>query len=989
MVLTLVLSVQPLLVVLLLNVVPSHGELRARDPGVGEGRQGTFGPAHWPTTHGSPFGAPQPPAGTSARLLQPWRGSSQPATRAGNWCAFVHRRVLTVAVLCGTDDHPPKSATPCPGRDPERQMTRGAPSSRPAYRQTKRILTALHWKCCSGYGGSDCQETVNHREGESHASEEDTGEANMEASGVEDRGVRTEDALLQGTAWEDSPGQVSPHGPALAVPALFAGVGAGGAMRPPLPFMDSTSVLAVHQGFAAMMTRLQPVLAAFNRSLGRLSTDVEAISMDLQKLRQNQEIETSHSGQVHRGTIEEKLADSFEQIRQIQAQLNTQEKQIEQTAQSQHALLQQNLTNLKEEIDHHINQSHEDIQGSLQSLTASVEQIRLGQERLEGLRQGERPLSVPPTGGQSELVSSAWDAISSLDKKVLNNTMQLSALSENSRHIASTTQNLERGLQNLSQILERVSWDSELRFAEAGLEVEAARVAAMSSINEVGANLSAQANQLRELELYVDSFYENLQSNGPSQAEETCRCKELRDSVVRLEQEVANVTDLARENRYTLEDAEAKKGQDYWNVELEDLHQGLLSVKESLAFEQVKSRTLGEGVSQLKASLLVNQQEILEFKESVVAKSAEIRHLSKSFSSLLKDAIRHSDVLEVLLGHEVMEFLSWPANQQHELSVPALLQRMQLLQERVESQESRLNPLRNEEKGHMTTDAPGAFSEHGLTSEQGRASTDQQDSSASASAREGDGDASASDIWNLGQKMEELSHRLSQLEEQRCNCTGPPSGTTVELQREVTSLQQALGDHLRMFQNLFTYKEEPSRTPRSLNVDQLWAMINGKDGKRKVKRQASGRLCRGRRGTATTGPACSSVAFIAGLDDGRMKRDRLLFEKVMLNHGHAYRPSSGAFHAPQAGVYLFLVNLDCETGPCLAHLMRDSVPVATFRREQGGGEPGNRVVLLELTKGQGVTLELVKGTLSRGELNENTLSGFLLFNIEDTDCKRD
>uniref|UniRef100_A0A4W4GE28 Multimerin 2b n=2 Tax=Electrophorus electricus TaxID=8005 RepID=A0A4W4GE28_ELEEL len=569
--------------------------------------------------------------------------------------------------------------------------------------------------------------------------------------------------------------------------------------------------------------------------------------------------------------------------------------------------------------------------------------------------------------------------------------MQLRALSVNSRHFVSFTQNLEHGLQNLSQILDQVHQDSEVRFAEAGLEVEAVRVAALNSINEVAANLSMQANQLRELELYMDSFYQHLQSNEPTTAEETCRCKEISKSLVRLEQEIANVTDLARENRYALEDEEAKKGQGDWPVELEDLNQGLLSVKESLAFEQAKSRALNDNVSQLKALLLGSQKEIFEFKECVVAKSAEIRHLSESFSSLLKDATRHADVLEVLIGDEVMEFLSWSSSQQQELSIPILLQKMQLLQEKIESHESRLASVRRkrEERDHMNTDVLGAFSEQSLIKEQGTAAADERDSLAEAFVRQLDRDYSASNIWSLGRKMEELAERLSQLEEQHHNCTAAPSGDMVELQGEVVSLRQALEDHLRTFQNLFTYTEELSSSPHSLKLDQLWTEINRKDRKRKDKMEARSNLRKEPKRTASKGPSYSSVAFIAGLDDRTSRRGTLLFQKVTLNHGNAYSPSSGAFDAPQTGVYLFLVTLDFEKGPCLVRLMRDAVPAATFRQEQRQGELRSRAFLLELRKGERVMLELLKGTVGQRQPNENTLSGILLFSTEDTDYKQD
>ena len=56
-----------------------------------------------------------------------------------------------------------------------------------------------------------------------------------------------------------------------------------------------------------------------------------------------------------------------------------------------------------------------------------------------------------------------------------------------------------------------------------------------------------------------------------------------------------------------------------------------------------------------------------------------MRRLSSSFGSLLKDAGRSSEVLEVLLGDDVLEFLRRPAAQQEALSIPGLKEQIRSL----------------------------------------------------------------------------------------------------------------------------------------------------------------------------------------------------------------------------------------------------------------------------------------------------------------------
>lgn len=459
----------------------------------------------------------------------------------------------------------------------------------------------------------------------------------------------------------------------------------------------------------------------------------------------------------------------------------------------------------------------------MQPLTQSVEQIRLSQENLErefAPRGRER-------GGLPAPASDVWEAISRLEQKVLNNTVHLIAVSENSTHLMSVAQKLDHRLQNLSLKLEKVSQSSEVHFAETGLELEAAKVTALNSVNELASNLSSQDRQLRELELYLDNIYERVQSNEPVEA---CNCEEVGESLITLELKLTNVTELAKKNQYALEDAEARRGQGPWLVQVEDLHQALLSAKEALAFEQAKSRTLNDNLAQLKASLLGSQQEIVELKDSFMAKASEIKHLSSSFSSLLKDGVRHSEVLEVLLGDEVMEFSGWSESQQKELSIPTLLQKLRLMQEKIDTHEGRLASLRRNspEGDQMTGDDPMAFSEWSLTEDH---ESRQDHFLPSPSAADDDEDYTVSDFWSLGKEVEELASRLSQLE-LNCNCTAAPSGSVVEMQREVTYLRQALENHLSTFHNLFSYTEELASSSHTLNLDQVWSVIRRKDRRR-------------------------------------------------------------------------------------------------------------------------------------------------------------
>ncbi|KAG7324916.1 hypothetical protein KOW79_011232 [Hemibagrus wyckioides] len=788
-------------------------ELRARDPDVEEDEttvlKSSFSTSDIPVHIGherlSRSGQQDTQLETPQIPMSFLRVSSHQPARRGNWCAFVHHRLVSMDELSGGEEHVVKSTNPCSNGDPDCQKPTHQ-LSQPTYRQKQKTITALQWKCCPGHGGNNCQETVS-LIGERQSREEHPQTAPTDASQADD---------------SDS--------------------GNGGDIPPPpttpssssLPLMDSSNLLAFHQIFAAVMAQLQPMLDGFNRTLENLSREVEGLSTDLKNLRHEQG-KISKTRHAHEAKCEKHLEESLEQMQQIWTKMDTQQKGIEQTVQSQEERLLYNMTSLKGKIDHYIDMSHEEIQVTLQSLNKSMEEIRLDYERLQETPEGEPGLLDNASESQSPLETTVWEAISSLDMKVLNNTMELSPLIENSKHLINIVQKLDHGLRNLSERLEYASHNTEVHLAQIGLEVEAARVATLKTVNELASNHSNQERDLREIQLDVENIYQHLQNNELATTGEICSCKEISDSLARLESEVANVTNVAKENRYALEDAEAKRGLSQWTPEVEDLHQGLWSVRESLAFEQVKRKTLNDNLDQLKTALLDSQKEIIGLKDQFVVKEAEIRRLSSSFSSLLKDAIRHSEILEVILGDEVMEFSSWSNIQQKDLAIPVLLQKMRLMQEKIDSHENSLTSLRksSSEKAQMTNDDPVAFTEWDLTKDQGSIAEDHVDILLDISKREDDEDYSVSDFWSLGREVEQLANRLSVLEQKPCNYTADPNGSVVELQRDVLTLQQTLEDHLRTFQNLFQYTEELASSSDGVNLDQVQTMMRTKEKKRK------------------------------------------------------------------------------------------------------------------------------------------------------------
>ncbi len=103
------------------------------------------------------------------------------------------------------------------------------------------------------------------------------------------------------------------------------------------------------------MSQLQPVLESFNQTLKHLSSEVEALSQDLQQLRMEQEEHRPMTkGEGHSRPVKQRLEYSHLQISQMKTQLDAQKDQFERAFQVHQELLQHNLTKLREEMDDQI-----------------------------------------------------------------------------------------------------------------------------------------------------------------------------------------------------------------------------------------------------------------------------------------------------------------------------------------------------------------------------------------------------------------------------------------------------------------------------------------------------------------------------------------------------------------------------------------------------------------------------------------------------------
>ncbi|XP_040905192.1 multimerin-2a [Toxotes jaculatrix] len=978
------------LVLVLGLLVSVHCEVRARDPEVEEEEEDLRGRAGGEGGGGGSFwtGAfpPHPqrlhPGATETPPLGK-RGNH--VTRYGNWCAFVQRRVVTTAVLCGTEKYIIKSQSPCLSGSPNCPMVLYKLSTQPMYTQSKKTITTLQWRCCPGHGGHNCEDTVPDPQLDSGSAPNRRPEP--ERAELRGPGVHMQ---LQQQIDPNREQNDNPHTSQQQEPRL----------------QESPAVISVPQVVALVMSHLQPVLEGFNRSLEHLSWQVGDLAHDVAQLkssrwgaeRQTAPPEGPELDEAAEERLEAKLDEVFQNIREVQRQVESQRTDMEDGLHSQHAMLHYNLTSFKTDIDMKLKRHQKTLQVSLQAMNTTLSELKLDDH-----------LPFPALSPRPSDSSALWDAIERLDDAVVNNTVKVTALTEDVEVTAGSVQQLRWDLKELEKQINQTARSSRILFMETGLEVEDAKVAVLKRVEELAGNLAKHKKQLQEQEDDVDYLYTLCHNNTHAD----CGCTRLEAAVARLERGVANVTALANDNRLAL-DENSEGGVEQWGEPsdwepaVERLQRGLQHVQESLASEQSRTRTLDLGLTQLSSSVAVGLAEVSDMKERDKNVREEIQRLTSSFKSLLKDAIRHSDVLDLLLGEEVLEFLEWPVQDQVANSIPALKEQLRNLQEQLRQQSLSITSLLSNRPGSReevpSADQPSSSSSsssHLVPGDWYLGGMRRSDSGVPAREQQlllhpdgrrpehrGDG----SDLWNLEKRVEELGLKVVRLAEKPCPCSNsstegetPSGGVDTKLQAEVMWLKRGLEEHLGVFKNVFSNADVLAASRSTLELDKLWQMVKdrdreGKKGKKRGGGGGGGGDHRHRRDSSGVVPVPSgqsedSLLFVAG-SPLRVLNSVVVFE-ASLNQGLFYS-DTGSFTAPVDGVYLFILTLDWRPGPAHMVLRRGSGGglVWLHRQEVTEAGPTTGVGLLQLRKGEVVRLELRGGAWAESE--DNVFTGMLL-----------
>ncbi|NXH61000.1 MMRN2 protein, partial [Rhabdornis inornatus] len=918
----------------------------------------------------------------------------------GNWCSFTQSRLVTYIEACMKEKYIVNSQQPCPNGTPDCQKIMYRTALKPVYQVKQKVLKSLQWKCCPGFIGKDCEQRdpnfILVPGTETEGREEEF--SNHMSTSVDSREmfevIQNHEALLDDL-------QSDIHQAASTL----------GDLQRLIENNGTSMVLEVNQSNSDHQERLlqqvlfphvenfirkhfNPVWTSFNRSLQNLYSIVRNLSHDVEANKKS--IERFQESTVPKKEFQE-LGTKFEsKVQENIVKVDQAKRDIENQVQMQHANIHYNLSMIKADTDTKLKKLHKIQQSHFLALNNSIANMKqeqnLLENKLEALKKNLTELS---------LHHGPKDENSQLTIKHMNDI-----LSGHAKQLKELYMESDVAFQNIA-VLER--WFKELKKNMSKYRPEDLTITLAEKSVIMEENNAAMERQISELNYTLSNLQENY--SDLLRYMEECNCQRVSTDTDGLEEDPRNST-------HSLEDTQSKDMKhlesvfrDFFKSEIEELSSALPSIHLSLNLRQEENR-------QLQSQVMAFSQDIGLLKNKDEEIHRHIKYLNSSFSSLLKDAMRHEEALEALLRHEFLDvffeddFSSLiPSVFQLQESLRYFSDKLQEQNVTLESLTRRFHPLerghQNNHDAHMPPKYPKEETQtsstlHEVSSQ--RSIREHMEPNYEA-AKDDSLDSSAyNDIMTLKNDIKHLGLAIKRHESRGdvilcCNHTIAnaiePLNVSVEnLSADLATIKRNLEEHLVTFKKLFGSNEELGASNVSVDVTKIQSMLNKKgrrqqkvqdkqrDKKRPEKYRENTPTISGRHTLQTELVGKDSlVAFHVGFSERKDKEKTVRFNETYLNYGNSYFSEHGHFKAPHKGVYLFVISVEFSSGPALGQLSFSRGYKRTLSSSQRKTPHGNTVTsfaMAEMEKGETVCFELLHGSVVKRSPPGTTMGGFLI-----------
>ncbi|XP_043912436.1 multimerin-2 [Protopterus annectens] len=943
------------------------------------------------------------------------------AGRRGNWCQSSYIKVITYTSSCGTEKYIIKSQQPCPNGTPDCEVVMYKIASKPVYKVHQKEETVyLPWECCPGYTGSNCEHKVadtshNPRQMEAVGQTTSTYENPHKVT----EKVKEHKARLQGL-------QNDIH---LATSNLQD-------LQRPLDF-NITSVLGMNQSSTEFKDKLlqqivlpyleiflrdhvNPMWESFNKSLQNLSNMVKNLSQDIEENKKN--IGMLYKQSVPKEELQE-FGTKFEsKLQENILRLDNVQREMGKQLHNQQAGIQYNLTMIKAETDLKLKRNNKMINFSL--LNDSITEILSEQNKLRTEIQAvNNSVMVISKWNLCSLCASCDDqvkmqiSVDKLNQTVNSHSAQINELCENG-----SVEKLNEKFRDLNNTFDNIAKELRVSLVEMMLTVENDKDNIQKQILDLNSTFLNQVENHEDILSEVVTINNTLntlvqQFDNSYEKVDTCtlECQTLSISISGLEEEQRNLNSSIDELWAHVEELKQREDDPRNRLEnlSEDLSVAFQQVQQSVSSQQHQSRNIIYNVSLLQSQSSYYMQELIHQKEVEAIIKSHIKDLNSSFTSLLDDAVRHSIVLEALLGEDILDVFSEDNPKALQMSLTKLYEVLNEALKNISRQSITLDLLHKKllsletEKvsRNESTEYAGHFELEERHSEKDTEVQHIEPNFETTSNRHSEDN----DIASMKQHIELLSIKIQNLQN-KCSTQASMFNTSFvdhvtllselinTLRLNMSSLKEMFDEHISLFQNLFGNTDEFVSANMSLNITAIHSIM-AKQIKRQQKKEEEHNLQKnGMWNSDTQAPKnifsgnsrnnyhlfrnASPVAFYVGLSERTDTKKMVRFDRLLLNYGNKYSPEEGYFKAPYRGVYMFALSLSSNNGSILGQLITDGKQILLLQsttKKKRNTIPVTNFALLELKKGQAVWVELSQASVTKTSLPQVTFGGFLLF----------
>ncbi|XP_071294799.1 multimerin-2 isoform X2 [Agelaius tricolor] len=736
-----------------------------------------------------------------------------------------------------------------------------------------------------------------------------------------------------------------------------------------------------------------PMWASFNKSLQNLSNIVRNLSHDVEANKKS--IERFQESTVPKKEFQE-LGTKFEsKVQENIVKVDEAKRDIENKVHMQQADIHHNLNMLKADTDTRLKKLHKIQQSHFLALNNSIANMKqeqnLLENKLEALKKNLTELSLHhgPKDENSQLT------IKHMNEILSGHAKQLKELYMESDVAFQNIAVLERWFKELKKNISKYRpEDLTITLAEKSVIMEETNAAMERQIAELNYTLSNLQENYSDLLRYM----------------EECNCQRVSADTDVLEEDPRNST-------YSLEDTQPKDMKhlesvfrDFFKSEIEELSSAIPSIHLSLNLRQEENR-------QLQSQVMAFSEDMGLLKKKDEEIHRQIKYLNSSFSSLLKDAMRHEEALEALLRHEFLDvffeddFSSLiPSVFQLQESLRHFSDKLQEQNVTLESLKRRFHPLERGHQNHHDAHMPPKHPEEETQTSSALHEVSSQGSIREhmepnyEAAKDDSLESSAyNDIMTLKNDIKHLSLAVKRHESRGdislcCNHTIAnaiePLNVSVEsLSADLATIKRNLEEHLVTFKKLFGSNEELGASNISLD-SKIQSMLQKKgrrqqkgqdkqrDKKRSEKHRENTQTISGRNTVQTEFVEKDSlVAFHVGFSERKDKEKTVRFNETYLNYGNSYFSEHGHFKAPHKGVYLLFISVEFSSGPALGQLSFSRGYKRTLSSSQRKTPHGNTMTtfaIAEMEKGETVCFELLHGSVVKRSPPGTTMGGFLI-----------